>query len=139
MENGNWDEVQSLYDSSLFFKTLIENSAMSIKKSFFPLTEYIKNDKEYGDFWNILHDEYMLSKKLILKLSRHLELMENYPERLASIDSRNEIVLPLLTIQQFALKRIREYHNENHIDKKLLEKLVIRSLFGNVNASRNST
>jgi phosphoenolpyruvate carboxylase len=33
-ETNQWDKVQDLYDDSLFFKTLLENSMMSLAKSF---------------------------------------------------------------------------------------------------------
>ena len=53
---------------------------------------------------------------------------------------REDIVLPLLTIQQYALMKINEI-KKGRGDATLLtvyEKLVTRSLFGNTNASRNS-
>jgi phosphoenolpyruvate carboxylase len=54
---------------------------------------------------------------------------------------REHIVMPLLTIQQYALLRIKELNVETQKDEGLLliyEKIVMRSLFGNTNASRNS-
>lgn len=139
-DNNQWNEVQSLYDSSLFFRTLLENSMMSLAKSFFPLTQYMKNDVEFGDFWQIIFDEFQETKRLLLKIAGHQELMENYPDGKASIKMREDIVLPLLTIQQYALMKINEIKKGNG-DERLLsvyEKLVMRSLFGNTNASRNS-
>jgi phosphoenolpyruvate carboxylase len=50
---------------------------------------------------------------------------------------RDKIVLPLLTIQQYALNQL---HN-NKLDeasRKTYEKLVTRSMFGIINAARNS-
>jgi phosphoenolpyruvate carboxylase len=67
--------------------------------------------------------------------------MENYPDGRASIVMRENIVLPLLTIQQYALSKINEIKKGSIGDDQLLEayeKLVTRSLFGNTNASRNS-
>lgn len=61
-ENGNWEKVQNLYDQSLFFKTLIENSMMSLAKSFFPLTAYMKEDEEFGKFWEIIFNEFSETK-----------------------------------------------------------------------------
>ncbi|WP_273005212.1 hypothetical protein, partial [Leeuwenhoekiella blandensis] len=69
------------------------------------------------------------------------ELMEDEQAGKASIQERERIVLPLLTIQQFALKKIQEMQREENPDEKKLEmfeKMVTRSLFGNINASRNS-
>ena len=67
--------------------------------------------------------------------------MEDEPVAKASIAVRESIVLPLLTIQQYALKKIQELEKAEvkDLDKiKIFEKMVTRSLFGNINASRNS-
>ena len=64
----------------------------------------MSEDEEFGEFWNIIHDEYLLTKRLILKLTGYKELMQEEPAGKASIDIRESIVLPLLTIQQYALR-----------------------------------
>jgi phosphoenolpyruvate carboxylase len=141
-EDANeWDKIQKLYNSSLFFKTLLENSMMSLAKSFFPLTAYMREDPEFGDFWQIIYDEFVETKRLLLKIAGHKELMENYPDGKASIEIREYIVKPLLTIQQYALSKIQEQNKSKNPDEALIkvyEKIVMRSLFGNTNASRNS-
>jgi len=139
-KNGQWDKVQGLYNKSLFFRTLLENSMMSLSKSFFPLTAYMKDDKEFGAFWEIIYNEFLETKRLLLKISGYEELMENYPDGKASIKLREHIVLPLLTIQQYALNKIRQMRNggEDAALMDVYEKIVTRSLFGNINASRNS-
>jgi phosphoenolpyruvate carboxylase len=120
-DTEQWDKVQDLYDNSLFFKTLLENSMMSITKSFFPLTAYMKKDPEFGEFWQIIYDEFLESKRLLLKIAGHKELMENYPDGKASIQIRERIVLPLLTIQQYALLRINELNKESAPDENLIK------------------
>ncbi len=140
-DKGEFNKVKQLYKNSNFFKTLIENSMMSMAKSFFDLTKYMADDEEFGEFWLLIHEEYLLSKRLILKLTGYKELMEEEPVGKASIEVRESIVLPLLTIQQFALKKIQELQKSEHPnleDMDIYEKIVTRSLFGNINASRNS-
>lgn len=140
-DNNQWDKVSDLYHNSLFFRTLLENSMMSLAKSFFPLTAYMKKDPEFGEFWQIIYDEFVETKRLLLKIAGHATLMENYPDGIASIQVRERIVMPLLTIQQYALLRINELNKENGDNEELIkvyEKIVTRSLFGNTNASRNS-
>jgi phosphoenolpyruvate carboxylase len=140
-DSNQWEKVQNLYDSSLFFKTLLENSMMSLAKSFFPLTAYMKEDPEFGAFWLIIYNEFLETKRLLLKIAGHNELMENYPDGKASIVVRENIVKPLLTIQQYALSRIHQLRQQSVPDVELIQvyqKLVTRSLFGNTNASRNS-
>ena len=140
-ERGEFDRVQSLYNNSMFFRTLPENSMMSLTKSFFALTAYMKDDPEFGAFWELIYEEYERSKRVLLKVTGYSELMEDEQAGKASIQERERIVLPLLTIQQFALKKIQEMQREENPDEKKLEmfeKMVTRSLFGNINASRNS-
>ena len=141
VDNDEFDKVQALYKNSAFFRTLLENSMMSLTKSFFKLTAYMKNDDEFGEFWKIIYAEYQRSKKMLLKLTGDKELMEDSPSMRASIHVREKIVLPLLTIQQFALREIHKLQKDENANKDLLiayEKMVMRSLFGNINASRNS-
>lgn len=130
----NPEVIQSLYKDNPFFKTLVDNSIMSMKKSFFELTMYLEKNPTYGEFWTLLFQEYLLSKKWSLYLSDQHNLMDNEPLGQASIEKREQIVLPLLSIQQFALQSIQEEVG----NKEVLSKLVMRCLFGNINASRNS-
>jgi phosphoenolpyruvate carboxylase len=140
-DKNQFDKVRRLYQRSSFFRTLIANSMMSLTKSFFALTAYMENDKRFGSFWSLIHNEFLLSKEMILKLTGFQELMESEPAGKASIKVREEIVQPLLTIQQYALMTILEAKKTGKIPKdtlELYEKMVTRSLFGNINASRNS-
>ena len=107
---------------------------MSLSKCYFELTSYMKEDKAYGEFWKMLHREYKLSKEMLLELSESKILMENEAVSRESIKIRESIVLPLLVIQQYALQKIDE---KTDFDE-LYEKIVTRSLYGNINASRNS-
>lgn len=140
-DRGEFHKVEQLYKNSKFFKTLLENSMMSLTKSFFDLTMYMAKDPEFGAFWTIIYNEYLTTKSLLLKLTGYKVLMENEPSVRASIEVRESIVLPLITIQQYALKKIQELQKEPVKDTALIEvyeKIVTRSLFGNINASRNS-
>ncbi|WP_159946339.1 phosphoenolpyruvate carboxylase [Polaribacter septentrionalilitoris] len=139
-EAGRFDEIVEFYNASDFLRTLLENSVMSLTKSFFGLTAYMADDEEYGEFWKLIYEEYKTTKRLLLKLTGHAELMENFPVGKASIEIREQIVLPLLTIQQYALKKIQELQKSDApiSEIEVYEKMVMRSLFGNINASRNS-
>lgn len=140
-DNGRWDECQALYRDSRFFAALIENSMQSMCKSNFMLTAYMKNDPKFGEFWGMIHDEFELSKAMVLKLSGQSVLLEDNPSSRYSIALRQRVVLPLLLIQQYALMKIRQNAGSADEDKeqtRVYEKMVVRSLFGNINASRNS-
>lgn len=139
-EAGKWDEVVALYNSSLFFKTLLGNCEMAMNKSFFPLTAYLSKHPVYGEIWNKIFDEYERTTKYILLLKKGTALMDDKPIDQMSIQMRQRIELPLLTIQQHALTRIREIEEtktDNEL-KSIYEKLVMRCSFGIINAERNS-
>ena len=134
VNDGRTEDLKKLFREVPFFKTLILNSMMSLSKCYFKLTEYITKDKEYKAFWEMLFEEYTLSKKMVLLISGYSLLMEEEPVSRSSIEIREQIVLPLLVIQQYALQKIES--NSKH--RVIYEKIVERSLYGNINASRNS-
>ncbi|MHA4808531.1 phosphoenolpyruvate carboxylase [Flavitalea flava] len=139
-KKGKWKEVKHLYDNSPFFKTLLDNCEMAMKKCFFPLTEHFSRHPVYGEIWTLIYDEFELTQKYIFKLSGKTELMADYPVELLSIQMRERIVLPLSTIQQYALTKYQalEKSGDNKAMKEVYEKLIIRSSFGIINAARNS-
>jgi phosphoenolpyruvate carboxylase len=126
--------LQGLYKDQPFFKALILNSMMSMSKCYFELTAHIAQDKDYTSFWHILSEEYQLSKKMALLVSGNRFLMEEEPISRRSIQIREEIVLPLLVIQQYAFQKIEK----QSVHLQAYEKIIERSLYGNINASRNS-
>jgi len=134
IKQGRLREIKKLYREVPFFEALMLNSMMSLSKCYFELTSYMKEDPEYGEFWSLLHSEYNLSKEMLLKISNFKILMENESVSRESIRIRENIVLPLLVIQQYALHKIGQKTDFN----ELYEKIVTRSLYGNINASRNS-
>lgn len=139
-QRGKLADVRKLYQQSLFFRTLIDNCEMAMKKCFFPLTAYLADDPRYGDIWNRIYQEYELTQRYVFQLSGKNELMADYPVEQLSVTMRERIVLPLTTIQQYAMSRIRALEDQMAppAQKEIFEKLVIRSSFGIINAGRNS-
>ncbi|HEV7781028.1 MAG TPA: phosphoenolpyruvate carboxylase, partial [Chitinophagaceae bacterium] len=139
-KKGRLPELQKLYHHSLFFKTLLDNCEMAMLKSYFPLTAYLSDHKQFGELWQMIHGEYELTKQYLSKISGQAELMADYPVEQLSIQMRERIVLPLVTIQQYALTKIREL-DEQLVQapvKDTYEKLAMRCSFGIINAGRNS-
>ena len=75
----------------------------------------------------------VLLVKWILEVSGDKELLASNKDIRESILLRERIVLPLVTIQQFGLQQLRK-----NPDQKEYQKLVIRSMFGIINAARNA-
>lgn len=130
---------KQLYQESIFFKALVNNSMQSMSKTNFALTAYMKDDPKFGSFWTMIYEEFLLTKKLVLEISGQNELLEDNARSRKSIQLREKVVLPLLSIQQYALIQIQKIKEGNDSPfVKEYEKMVMRSLFGNINASRNS-
>jgi phosphoenolpyruvate carboxylase len=139
-KKGKLPELQKLYHQSLFFRTLLDNCEMAMMKSFFPLTAYLETHKQFGELYQMIRDEYELTKQYLFKITGNNELMADYPVEQLSIQMREKIVLPLVTIQQYAMTRIRELEEQSApVElRETFEKLAMRCSFGIINAGRNS-
>ncbi len=137
-KKGKMRELKELFARSLFFRTLLSNSMMSLTKSYFPATVYLSRDKEFGGIWKKMFNEYNLSIKMLLEVTGFDELMENNPLNRDSVKLRERIVLPLITIQQYALQQLRSGEPAEKQYEKTYRKLVVRCMFGIINAARNS-
>lgn len=131
---GRIAELRDLYQRSLFFRTLLGNSMQSLNKCFYPATAYLKENKDYGEFWELMYEEYQRSIAAIKQVAEMEELMRDNPVSRTSISIRERIVLPLITIQQYAIQTMLEEGK----DDKTLQKLILRSMFGIINAARNA-
>ena len=133
-KQGRLGEVQQLYKDSLFFRSLLGNSMQSLAKSFYPATAYLKDDPQFGGFWELMYGEYQRSYDKILSVAGMSTLLEDSPLSKESIAIRERIVLPLITIQQYAIQTILEKGKED----TALQKLILRTMFGIINAARNA-
>lgn len=135
-EDGIWEDVKALYQSSGQFKTMIDNCIMSMSKADFRITAYLEKDTMFGEFWKGLKNEFELTRDLILELTGTTVLLEQYPVERRSIALREKIVLPLVLIQHFALQQLESGDlSEERVE--VLNKLIIRTVYGIVNAGRN--
>lgn len=137
-EKRGAQRLRSFYQDSLFFRTLLGNSMMSLTKTYYKATTYLSKDAEFGDFWKKMYAEFELSRHQVLEVSGLSGLMENNPGIRDSVRLRERIVLPLIAIQQFALMNIRNLDDTNKMYELRYRKLIIRCMFGIINAARNS-
>jgi len=136
-EKGQLDQMIQLFHDVDLFRAILGNSMQSMRKSNLELTRYMEDDEKYGSFWRIIYDEYELTRAMVLKVSGQTRLLEDNDRSRQSIGLREEIVLPLFTIQQYALRKLQV----NQLNPELADlygKMVMRTFFGNINAARNS-
>jgi phosphoenolpyruvate carboxylase len=137
IDQGKKNELEQLYENNLYFHTLVENTMQSLLKNYFPLTHYLSNDPEYGEFWQLLAEEAQLTESVLLEITGQSHLLAEDPCIRASIQLRESIVLPLQVIQQYALIKLRQ-PNLSELQRDTLKKLIQKTLPTNLNASRNS-
>ncbi len=137
-QEGKECQLKELYQNSLFFRTLLGNSMMSLTKTFYEATAYLSDDPEFGEFWKKMYAEFLLSSSQTLDVSGLSELMGNNPTIRQSVHLREQIVLPLIAIQQSSLMNLRNLNEHNKKHEQRYRKLIIRSMFGIINAARNS-
>jgi len=136
-EEGDLKKVQELYRHSLFFKALIDNCMMALCKTNFSLTEFMRKDAQYGRLWRRISNEYETCVSLLKQVTGMSELMENDAISKKSISIRENLVIPLSVIQQYALSKLRNNRTSKN-DRAVYEKMIIRTLYGMTNAGRNS-
>jgi phosphoenolpyruvate carboxylase len=133
---GKLSSVKKLYENSLFFRTLVENSMQSLSKADYKATRYLAEDEVYAPLWQKMHDEYEQTIALLLEISGQKTLLEANKVSKTSIEIREKIILPIILIQQYALQKLEEANTVEEAD--VCRKLIIRCMFGIINAARNS-
>jgi phosphoenolpyruvate carboxylase len=129
--------LMRLYKDSLFFRTLVENSMQALKKTNFNATRYLGKDPQFSQFWNMLNDEYTLTAEKLKELSGQGDLLQDNQRSKQSIEVRENIVLPIIAIQQYALQQLSKPDLPAE-QQDICRKLVLRAMFGIINAARNA-
>lgn len=136
-DKKNLTALQKIYKRSLIIKGIFDNALQSIAQTNFNITKHISKDPKYSAFWQQLFDEHQLAKKYLLAVTEKDEnFLHANPVKERSIKMRDDITLPLVILQQYALNCLRK--NPNHKHKKLLKTIIKKSLAANINANQNS-
>ncbi|WP_026898698.1 phosphoenolpyruvate carboxylase [Daejeonella oryzae] len=138
-DEGSFEDIKKFYNDSGQFKTMIDNCMMSMSKSDFRITAYLQEDQKFGKFWKMIKEEFELTRRLLLEVSDTTVLMEQYPVERKSIALREKIVMPLVIIQHYALQQLKNLNEEDRENglSDIYDKLIIRTVYGIVNAGRN--
>lgn len=138
---GREPELQQLYRDSRFFRTLLDNAAMSLLKSRFDLHDHLAGDARFAPLYCKMKQEAERSQRCILRISRHAQLLANDPLNRRSIEARERIVLPLLVIVQAAYRAYLQHEREGSAETPealRLRKLSLKGIAAIINATRNA-
>lgn len=135
-EEGNLAKLQHMYKTWPFFNSLLSNVDMVLSKSNMNIAfQYaqLAESQEVRDVFNIILDEWQLTKNVILAIEEHEALLEEYPSLKSSLDYRLPYFNVLNYIQIELIKRLR---NEG-LDEDT-EKLIHITINGIATGLRNS-
>ena len=110
-EPGNLEKLQKMYESWPFFRSLLSNVDMVLSKSNMNIAfEYAKmvEDDDVRDVFNIILDEWQLTKNVILQIENQGELLAELPSLKASLDYRLPYFNVLNYIQIELINRLRK-------------------------------
>ncbi|HEU0297173.1 MAG TPA: phosphoenolpyruvate carboxylase [Anaerolineales bacterium] len=134
--------LQEMYDGWAFFRTLLNNSEMSLLKADINIsTLYVSlvPDKKLADeIFGIIRAEYDRTRKAVLAISRHTALLELEPVTQQAIQLRNPYVDPLNYIQVETLRRVRSLQDQESAEAKSLREVMALTINGIAAGLRNT-
>ena len=134
--------MQEMYDGWLFFRTLLNNSEISLLKADMEISALYVNlvpDKKLADeIFNSIRAEYERTKESVLKISRHTALLELEPVTRQAVQVRNPYVDPLNYIQVETLQRLRALADPDGVEAKSLRQVMALTINGIASGLRNT-
>lgn len=134
--------LKEMYDGWLFFRTLLNNSEMSLLKADMDISALYVNlvpDKELADrIFSSIRAEYERTRDMVLAVSRHASLLEMEPVTQQAVQLRNPYVDPLNYIQVETLRRLRSLDDPEDDEAKSLREVMALTINGIAAGLRNT-
>ncbi|MBP1692234.1 MAG: ppc [Chloroflexi bacterium] len=134
--------MQEMYLEWSFFQALLDNAEMSLLKAdmdIAALYSRLAPDQALAEhFFAILREEYDRSRRMILLVSGHIELMETEPVIQRSVHLRNPYIDPLNYIQVEMLQRLRMLEDPNSSEAQALREVIVLTINGIAAGLRNT-
>ncbi len=98
-----------------FFRMLISKVEMTLSKVDLEVAKYYvdtlgskENIKSFEKIFNVISEEYSLTKSLVLEITGKTKLLESDKDLRASVNLRNKTIIPLGFLQVSLLRRLRD-------------------------------
>ncbi|HUG33784.1 MAG TPA: phosphoenolpyruvate carboxylase, partial [Anaerolineales bacterium] len=139
---GDLNLLKEMYDGWLFFRTLLNNSEMSLLKADMDISALYVSlvpDKKLADeIFHPIRAEYDRTCELVLTISQHSSLLELEPVTQQAIQLRNPYVDPLNYIQVETLRRLRSLKDPEGEEAKSLREVMALTINGIAAGLRNT-
>jgi phosphoenolpyruvate carboxylase len=134
--------LQEMYDGWLFFRTLLNNSEISLLKADMDVSALYVSlvpDKKIADeIFSIIRAEYDRTRESVLRISRHKTLLELELVTQQAVQLRNPYVDPLNYIQVDTLRRLRSLTDQESGEAKSLHEVMALTINGIAAGLRNT-
>jgi phosphoenolpyruvate carboxylase len=134
--------LQEMYDGWAFFRTLLNNSEMSLLKADMNISTLyvglVPDRKLADEIFGIIRAEFDRTRKAVLAISRHTALLELEPVTQQAIQLRNPYVDPLNYIQVETLRRLRTLQDQESAEARSLREVMALTINGIAAGLRNT-
>ncbi len=134
--------LREMYDGWLFFRTLLNNSEISLLKADMDISalyvDLVPDKKLANDIFGSIRGEYERTQESVLKISRHTTLLELEPVTRQAVQVRNPYVDPLNYIQVETLQRLRALTDPDGAEAKSLREVMALTINGIASGLRNT-
>lgn len=134
--------LQEMYDGWLFFRTLLNNSEVSLLKADMDISALyvglVPEKKLADEIFGTIRSEYDRARDSVLRISRHESLLELEPVTQEAIQLRNPYVDPLNYIQVETLRRLRSLNDQEGEESKALREVMALTINGIAAGLRNT-
>ena len=134
--------LKEMYDGWAFFRTLLNNSEMSLLKADMDISalyvSLVPDKKLANGIFNSIRTEYERTRETVLAISRHATLLEMEPVTQQAIQLRNPYVDPLNYIQVETLRRLRALSDQEGDEAKSLREVMALTINGIAAGLRNT-
>ncbi|MEF2247780.1 MULTISPECIES: phosphoenolpyruvate carboxylase [unclassified Paenibacillus] len=128
-EPAKLEKLKEMYEQFPFFRTLIDNLQMALAKADLVIAkEYslmIKDATVRDRIFKQIEEEYELTSKLILEITKQAEILDSVPVIQESIRLRNPYVDPLSYLQVQLLSELRQLRENEQDDAALLREVLL--------------
>ncbi|KGG14658.1 MULTISPECIES: phosphoenolpyruvate carboxylase [unclassified Prochlorococcus] len=121
------DLLRMLHQRWPFFRMLISKVEMTLSKVDLEVANHymsslgsIENREAFNAIFEIISNEYKLTKKLVLQITGKSKLLSADPALQLSVDLRNRTIVPLGFLQVALLRRLRDQNRQPPISETLL-------------------
>ncbi len=139
---GEQKILREMYQGWLLFKTMIDNTEMSLIKADMDIASLYVDlvpDKEMGrHFYSLILEEYERTRDAVLSISGHINLLDAEPITQNAVLVRNPYVDPLNYVQVEMLRRLRALPDPEGDEAQAIREVVSITINGIAAGLRNT-